>query len=32
MAYALLTGVPPVYGLYASTFTLVAYSLLGTSK
>ncbi len=32
MAYAMLAGLPPVYGLYASTLPLVAYSLLGSSR
>jgi len=32
MAYALLCGVPPIYGLYASTWTLITYSLFGTSR
>ena len=31
MAYALLAGVPPIYGLYASTWTLVAYSIFGSA-
>lgn len=32
MAYAMIAGLPPVYGLYASIFPLLAYMLLGTSK
>ncbi|MBL1293206.1 MAG: sulfate permease [Thiotrichales bacterium] len=32
LAYALLAGVPPEVGLYASIFPLVAYALLGTSR
>ena len=32
MAYALLAGVPPIYGLYASVVPLVVYAFLGTSK
>lgn len=32
MAYAILAGVPPVMGLYASTLPLFIYALLGSSK
>ena len=32
MAYALLAGLPPVYGLYASILPTVAYALFGTSR
>lgn len=32
MAYALLAGLPPQVGLYAATFPLLAYALLGTSR
>ena len=32
MAYALLAGLPPIYGLYASTVPAIAYALFGTSK
>lgn len=32
LAYAIVAGLPPVYGLYASILPLVAYTLLGTSK
>ena len=32
MAYALLAGLPPILGLYASTFPLIAYALVGTSR
>ncbi|HOG51905.1 MAG TPA: sulfate permease, partial [Lentisphaeria bacterium] len=31
-AYAMLAGVPPVYGLCAATLPLVAYAFLGTSR
>ncbi|NJB72670.1 SulP family sulfate permease [Saonia flava] len=32
MAYAMIAGLPPVYGLYASLFPIVVYALLGTSR
>jgi len=32
MAYALLAGLPPVHGLYASVVPAVVYALLGTSR
>ncbi len=32
MAYAMIAGLPPVYGLYASLVPLVVYSFLGTSR
>jgi len=32
MAYALIAGVPPVYGLYASLVPLVLYALFGSSR
>jgi len=31
MAYAMIAGLPPVYGLYAATLPLIIYALLGTS-
>jgi SulP family sulfate permease len=32
MAYALIAGLPPIYGLYASLVPLLGYALLGTSR
>jgi len=32
MAYAMIAGLPPIYGLYASTIPLIIYGLLGTSR
>lgn len=32
MAYALLAGLPPIYGLYASIVPLLIYPLLGSSR
>ena len=32
MAYAMLAGLPPIVGLYASTLPLVLYALMGSSR
>jgi SulP family sulfate permease len=32
MAYAMLAGLPPVYGLYAAIFPQIIYALLGSSR
>lgn len=32
MAYAMLAGLPPIVGLYASTFPLFVYALVGSSR
>jgi SulP family sulfate permease len=32
MAYALLAGLPPIYGLYASTVPTIVYALFGSSR
>lgn len=32
MAYAMIAGLPPVYGLYASVFPVLVYAFLGTSR
>jgi SulP family sulfate permease len=32
MAYAMLAGLPPIVGLYASILPLIVYALLGTSR
>ncbi|MEM7102401.1 MAG: solute carrier family 26 protein [Bacteroidota bacterium] len=32
MAYAMIAGLPPIYGLYASIVPLIIYAFLGTSR
>lgn len=32
MAYSMLAGLPPIYGLYASIIPLIIYAMLGTSR
>ena len=32
MAYAMIAGLPPVYGLYAALFPQVVYAIMGTSR
>ena len=32
MAYAMIAGLPPVYGLYAAVFPQLIYALMGTSR
>lgn len=32
MAYGMLTGLDPVYGLYVSFFPVIVYFFLGTSR
>lgn len=32
MAYAMIAGLPPVYGLYAAIFPQIVYALFGTSR
>ncbi|MEO0593380.1 MAG: SulP family inorganic anion transporter [Myxococcota bacterium] len=32
MGYAMLAGLPPIYGLYSAMLPLIGYALLGTSR
>jgi len=32
MAYAMLAGLPPIHGLYAASFPLIAYAVFGSSR
>lgn len=32
MAYAMLAGLPPIYGLYAAIFPIIVYSIFGTIR
>ena len=32
MAYSMIAGLPPIYGLYASTIPIIIYAILGTSR
>jgi len=32
MAYSMLAGLPPIYGLYAATLPLILYAIFGTSR